>query len=49
MNPVDVNSSTYFDFNKQNNKKGSKIKAGDHVRIFIQKSILLKCLKEFYN
>ena len=30
---VDVNPSIYIDFNKENNKKGSKIKVGDYARI----------------
>ena len=33
MKPVYVKSSTYFDFNKENNKEGPKFKVGDHVRI----------------
>ena len=32
MKPVDVKSSSYIDFNK-NNKEGPKFKVGDHVRI----------------
>ena len=33
MRPFDVNSSTYFEFNKENNKEDPKSKVGDHVRI----------------
>ena len=33
MKPIDVKSSTYIDFNKENNKKDPKLKVGDHVRI----------------
>ena len=33
MKTVDVKSSIYIDFDKENNKKGPKFKAGDHVRI----------------
>ena len=33
MKPTNVNSSTYIDFNNENNNKYSKFKVGDHVRI----------------
>ena len=33
MKPADVKSSTYFDFNKENNKEGPKFKVGDNVTI----------------
>ena len=33
VKPVDIKSSTYFDFNKKNNKGGPKFKVGDNVRI----------------
>ena len=33
MKPVDVNSSTYIDFNKENNNEGPKFKVCDHARI----------------
>ena len=33
VKPVDIKSSTYFDFNKKNNKEGPKFKVGDNVRI----------------
>ena len=33
MKPTDVNSGTYIDFNKENNKKNPKSEVGDHVRI----------------
>ena len=33
MKPVDVKSSTYIDFDKENNKEGPKFKVGDHVKI----------------
>ena len=32
MKPVDVKSSTYIDFDKENNKEGLIFKVGDHVR-----------------
>ena len=33
MKPADVNSSTYTDFNRENNKEDPKFEIGDHVRI----------------
>ena len=33
MKPVNVNPSMYINFNKENNKEGSKFKVGDHIRI----------------
>ena len=33
MKPVDIRSSTYIDFDKNNNKEDPKFKVGDHVRI----------------
>ena len=33
MKPVDVKSSAYIDFKKENNKEDLKLKVGDHVRI----------------
>ena len=33
MKPVDVKSSTYIDFNKQNDKEDAKFEVGDLVRI----------------
>ena len=33
MNPADVKSSTYVDFDKENNKKDPKFDVGAHVRI----------------
>ena len=42
MKPVDVKSSTYIDFNKQNNKEDPKFEVGDHVRISKYKNIFAK-------
>ena len=42
MKPADVNSSTYIDFNKENNKKGSKFEVGYNVRISKYKNIFEK-------
>ena len=33
MKPVDVNSSTYIDFNKENNKEDLKFEVADYVII----------------
>ena len=33
IKPVNVNPSMYINFNKENNKEGSKFKVGDHIRI----------------
>ena len=33
MKPADVKSSTYIDFNKENNKEDPKFKICDHARI----------------
>ena len=42
MKPADVNSSTYFDFDKKNKKENPKFKVGDHVRISKYKNIFAK-------
>ena len=42
MKPVDVKSSTYINFNKENNKEGPKFKVGDLVRISKYKNIFTK-------
>ena len=42
MNPVDVKSSVYITFNKENNKEDPKSKVGDHVRISKYKSTFAK-------
>ena len=33
MKPVDVKSSKYIDFHKENNKEDAKFEVGDNVRI----------------
>ena len=33
MKPIDVEASTYIDFDIKNNQKDSKFKVGDHVRL----------------
>ena len=40
--PGNVKNNAYKDFNKKNNKKGSKLKVGDHVRISKYKNIFSK-------
>ena len=42
MKLVDVNSSTYIIFNKENKKEDPKFKIGDHVRISNYKIIFVK-------
>ena len=39
---IDVKSSTYIDFNKEDNKEGPKFKVGDHVKILKYKNIFGK-------
>ena len=42
MKPVDLKPTTYFDFNKENNKEGPKFKVGNNVRISKYKNIFAK-------
>ena len=42
MKPVDIKSCIYIDFNKENNKEGTKFKVGDHVQISKYKNIFAK-------
>ena len=42
IKPVDVKSSRYIDFNKENNKENPKFKVDDYVRISKYKNILEK-------
>ena len=42
MKSVDIKSSTYIDFNKENNKEEPKFKVGDHVRISKYKILFQK-------
>ena len=42
MEPVDVKSSTYIDFNKESNNKDPKFAVDDHVRILKYKNIFAK-------
>ena len=44
MKAVDVKWSTYIDFNKENNKLGTKFKVDDHVRISKYKIIFAKAI-----
>ena len=43
MRPVDVKSSTYLDFDKNNNKEDPKFKVDDHAKISKYKNIFAKC------
>ena len=49
MKPVDVKSSIYIVFNKENNKEGPKFKFGDYVRISKYKNIFAKCYVPNYS
>ena len=42
MDPDDVNTSMYIDFNKENNKEDPRFKVGNHVRISNYKNTFLK-------
>ena len=42
MKPVDVNPDMYVEYNKENNKEGSKFKVGDHSRISEYENIFAK-------
>ena len=42
MRAVDVKSSTYIDFNKDNNKKDPNFKVSDHIRISKYNDIFAK-------
>ena len=42
MRAVDVKSSTYIDFNKENNKKDPNFKVCDHIRISKYNDIFAK-------
>ena len=42
MKPVDVKSSTYIDFSKENDNEGPRFEIGDHVRISKHKNIFAK-------
>ena len=44
MKPVDVKSSTYFNFNRENNREGPKFKVGDDIRISKYKIFLQKVM-----
>ena len=45
IKPVDLNWSTYIDFNKENLKEDLKFEVGDHVRILKYKRIFAKASK----
>ena len=42
MKPVDVKSSTYIGFNKENSKEDPKYEVGDQIRIWQYKSLFAK-------
>ena len=39
MKTVDVNSNTFIEFNKKNNKEDPKFEVGDYVRMFCKNII----------
>ena len=43
MEPVEVNASTYIEFDLKNNKGDPEFKIGDHVGILKYKNIFAKC------
>ena len=45
MSPDDLKSSTYTDFDKENNKEDPKFKALEHVRISKYNNIFAKRLR----
>ena len=47
MKPVDGKSSTYIDFDKENNDKDPEFKVGYHVRISKYKTIFAKGMRKF--
>ena len=50
IKPVTVNWSTYFDFDKKNNKENSKFNVDDHVRISKFKSLPSKLVwRNFFD
>ena len=42
IKPIDVTDNSFAEYNKEFNKKGSKFKVGDHVRISKYKNIFAK-------
>ena len=44
MKPLNVKSSIYFDFNKENNRESPKFKVGDHIKISKYKNRFCKRL-----
>ena len=42
MKPIDVTSDSYAEYNEDSNKKGSKFKVADHVKISKYKNIFAK-------
>ena len=43
MKPVDVKSSTYIGFKKENSEKDPKFEVGDHIGIWKYKRFFAKC------
>ena len=49
MKPVDVKPNTYIDSYKETNKKNTKFKIGDNVRISNNKNIFAKCYTSYLS
>ena len=49
MKLVEVKSSIYFDFYKENNKEDHKFETGDHVRISKYKNIFAKAYTLYWS
>ena len=48
MKHVDVNPSIYIDSNKENNKKNSKFKVDDHIKISKCKNVLQNAMFQIH-
>ena len=42
MNPIDIKSDSFAEYNEESNEKDHKFKVGDHVRISKYKNIFAK-------
>ena len=45
MNPIDVKSDSFAEYNEESNEKDPKFKVGDHVRISKYKNVFAKGYK----
>ena len=49
MKPIDVTYDSYAEYNEDSNKKDSKFKVGDHVRISKYKNVFAKGYKQNWS